>query len=248
MSNEAMPIYAHIADELRAAILARSIGPGDALPTEHELASRYDASRVTVRKALNVLCSERLVHSHQGKGYFVRDPEYNLYALSFDLIRPGHTVRHRRMEIVEARGEVAEALALAEGSPVVHLRLVVLNGSRALACEDKYLPYRKGFPTIESVTRNAEFPELADRKLYRIAMHCDLRLGPAKLDAERARLLSRKEGEPALLARRLIQSDGGRRLGYSLAYLLEEYGELSGSSGYAISKPAADSKPVAGLG
>ena len=245
MSGEARPIYARIADELRAAILARSLGPGDALPSEHELASRYDASRVTVRKALNVLCSERLVHSRQGKGYFVRDPEYSLYALSFDLIRPEHVVRYRLMEIVETRGEAAEALSLAEGSPVVHLRLVVLDGPRPLACEDKYLPYRKGFPTIESVTHNAEFPELVDRKLYRIAMHCDLRLRPARLDAERARLLGRKEGEPALLARRLIQSDGGRRLGYSLAYLLEEYGELAGSSGYAISKPAAEAKPAA---
>lgn len=245
MSDEARPIYARIADELRAAILARSLGPGDALPTEHELASRYDASRVTVRKALNVLCSERLVHSHQGKGYFVRSPEYSLYSLSFDLIRPEHSIRYHRMEIAEASAEVAEALSLGEGGPVVHLRLVVLAGSQPLACEDKYLPYWKGFPMIESVTHNAEFPELVDRKLYRIAMHCDLRLGPARLDAERARLLGRDEGEPALLARRLIQSDGGKRLGYSLAYLLEEYGELAGSSGYAISRTAAQTKPSA---
>lgn len=239
MSDIPQHLYKRISDDLRAAILSRSLGPGDTLPSEHELASRYEASRVTVRKALNVLCSEHLITSHQGKGYFVREPDYGRYELSFSLIRPEHRIRRSRMAIVDAAGDVAERLSLREGSPVIYLQLVILADALAVACEDKYLPYRKGFPTIESVTNDAEHPELVNRKLPQIAMHCDLSLGPGRLDEEHASLLGCGMDEPVLIVRRIIEGDVGRKLMYSLVCLRETYGELSAASGYSISKPAA---------
>jgi DNA-binding transcriptional regulator YhcF (GntR family) len=61
-----------IANKLRAAILTRRLGPGDKLPSQPELAARYDVARETVKRALDILKADRLIVSRQGSGVFVR--------------------------------------------------------------------------------------------------------------------------------------------------------------------------------
>ena len=61
-----------IANKLRAAILTRKLGPGDKLPSQPELATRYGVARETVKRALELLRQDRLIVSRQGSGAFVR--------------------------------------------------------------------------------------------------------------------------------------------------------------------------------
>ncbi|MEV4638339.1 GntR family transcriptional regulator [Actinoplanes sp. NPDC049548] len=61
-----------IANMLRAAILTRKLAPGDKLPSQPELANRYGVARETIKRALEVLRSERLIVTRQGSGAFVR--------------------------------------------------------------------------------------------------------------------------------------------------------------------------------
>lgn len=61
-----------IANKLRAAILTRRLTPGDKLPSQPELATRYGVARETVKRALDLLRAERLIVSRQGSGAFVR--------------------------------------------------------------------------------------------------------------------------------------------------------------------------------
>lgn len=61
-----------IANKLRAAILTRRLMPGDKLPSQPELATRYGVARETIKRALDLLRAERLIVSRQGSGAFVR--------------------------------------------------------------------------------------------------------------------------------------------------------------------------------
>ena len=61
-----------IANKLRAAILTRRLAPGDRLPSQPELATRYGVARETVKRALEILRAERLIVTRQGSGAFVR--------------------------------------------------------------------------------------------------------------------------------------------------------------------------------
>jgi len=63
--------YQVIADDLRRRIGAGELGVGRLLPSEAELGETYHASRVTVRRALEVLRDEALVDARQGFGWFV---------------------------------------------------------------------------------------------------------------------------------------------------------------------------------
>ena len=63
--------YRAIADELRRRVESGELGTGHLLPSESELSGAYEASRVTVRKALELLRDEGLIDSRQGFGWFV---------------------------------------------------------------------------------------------------------------------------------------------------------------------------------
>lgn len=63
--------YQEIADSLRSAIADGAFGDEGVLPSESELSAAHDASRVTIRKALEHLRDEGLVDSRQGFGWFV---------------------------------------------------------------------------------------------------------------------------------------------------------------------------------
>jgi GntR family transcriptional regulator len=63
--------YRSIADELRRRVEAGEFGRGRLLPSESELSTGYDVSRVTVRKALELLRDEGLIDARQGFGWFV---------------------------------------------------------------------------------------------------------------------------------------------------------------------------------
>lgn len=61
--------YQQIADELR--IRLGSVGVGRVLPSESELSSEFGVSRVTIRRALEILRDEGLVDARQGFGWYV---------------------------------------------------------------------------------------------------------------------------------------------------------------------------------
>lgn len=67
------PAYQQIADELRRRIHSGALAPASKLPTEVELMSEFDVSRVVARLAVGVLRTEGLIYSRQGKGTFVRE-------------------------------------------------------------------------------------------------------------------------------------------------------------------------------
>ena len=63
--------YRLIADELRVRVQSGVYGAGRLLPSEAELGTEFDASRVTIRRALETLREDGLVDARQGFGWFV---------------------------------------------------------------------------------------------------------------------------------------------------------------------------------
>src|SRR4051794_35527008 len=62
-----------IANELRAQIEAGELKPGDTLPSDTELAARFDVSKPTMTKARAMLVALGLVASRAGAASTVRD-------------------------------------------------------------------------------------------------------------------------------------------------------------------------------
>ena len=65
------PLYRQIKDLLTRSLQGGEWRPGEAIPSEVELAARFKVSQGTVRKAIDALADENLLVRRQGRGTFV---------------------------------------------------------------------------------------------------------------------------------------------------------------------------------
>ena len=106
-----IPLYEQIYEEIRAKIEERGYQVGDRLPSEKELSEQYHVSRITSKKAVELLAEEGLVTRIPGKGTFVIE----------------HQETPKALEV--PAGSIAEKKPLSDHTPVIG---VVLDGFGAL--------------------------------------------------------------------------------------------------------------------
>ncbi|MDQ6419080.1 GntR family transcriptional regulator [Paenibacillus sp. LHD-117] len=71
------PLYQKIQDYVRELIETDGLKPGDRIPTEKELMSRFNVSKITVVNAMTGLANENVITRVPGKGSFVTGSEPN---------------------------------------------------------------------------------------------------------------------------------------------------------------------------
>ncbi|MDP9897843.1 GntR family transcriptional regulator [Variovorax ginsengisoli] len=143
------PLYQQIKALILQSLQAGEWKPGEPIPSEMELAARFRVSQGTVRKAIDELAAENLVVRRQGKGTFVathaeHNVQYRFLKLvpdSGDFAAKGPAER----TIVDCRrqratADVARALALRTGDPVLQVRRVLAYASVPTILEDLWLP------------------------------------------------------------------------------------------------------------
>lgn len=137
--------YQEIERWLRGRVLAGA--PGDALPSESELAARFTVSRMTARQAVQNLASEGLVQRRRGAGTFVARPpmhrhEGTLLSFTEDMARRGMKASSRLIEagLKPATAGDTEALRLTDSSFVVLIHRLRRADDVPLAIEKAVLP------------------------------------------------------------------------------------------------------------
>jgi GntR family transcriptional regulator len=150
------PLYLQLAELIRMQVGDGAVQAGGALPSERELAQTIGISRVTVRKALDVLLREGLLSRRHGSGTYVApsagQPEAVLAGFSSDMETRGQTPGS--VEIERQTGlpspEEAMALALSPGQLVHRLTRVRMADGEPLAIERALVPARS-LPSLRSV-------------------------------------------------------------------------------------------------
>lgn len=110
--------YERVAEELRSMIVLGELRPGDRLPSEGELTARMAVSRGTLREALRVLSTQKLLTSVRGVGggTFIAEPstsdvadylQTSLSMLSRSQVSVGQLLQVRSMLEVPAAGLAA---------------------------------------------------------------------------------------------------------------------------------------------
>ncbi|WP_368646887.1 GntR family transcriptional regulator [Castellaniella ginsengisoli] len=154
------PLYQQIKGLILQGLDRGEWKPGEAIPSELELAGRFQVSQGTVRKAIDELAADNLLIRRQGKGTFVATHNearvrYRFLRLTPDETRPAVSSSQildcRR---AKATAEVAAALDLRAGDAVVNMRRVLSFDDVPTILDDIWLPGSvfKGL-TLESLLR-----------------------------------------------------------------------------------------------
>jgi GntR family transcriptional regulator len=140
------PLYRQIKSLITQSLMSGEWGPGEPIPSELELAGRFNVSQGTVRKAINELADQNLLIRHQGKGTFVASHAEERRKYYFTRIAPdsGEDV-HPAPELLECRRAKADAvtsrlLNLSPGSGIFVVRRRFRIGGRLVELEEVRVP------------------------------------------------------------------------------------------------------------
>lgn len=141
------PLYIQLKESLVADIRSGHYNRHERLPSERELAVRFNVSRMTARQALLELGREGIIYTRVGKGTFVAEPKIDqqlrmLTGFSEEVRARGGQPSSRVLEarMLAAPTDIAAVLRLEPAAPVVLLARVRLADDLPLAIERAYLP------------------------------------------------------------------------------------------------------------
>jgi len=207
--------YLDLADALRARIAARDVGAGGALAGEMELAREYGTSRVTVRRALDLLRREGLVTSRRGAGWFaavdpVRQPLGRVTTVEAALdaagARPGREIL--AFGFLEPPASVADALQIDKGDEVLRVERVNLADDQPFALVTVWVRADIGADVSRADVERAPFYDILPLRGVELAsVHQTITAEVAS--ARTARVLACAGGAPLLLCRRVTYDAAG---------------------------------------
>jgi GntR family transcriptional regulator len=197
--------YRTIADELRRSVEAGEITAGRLLPSESELSAVHGVSRVTVRKALELLRDEGLIDSRQGFGWFVaadplRQALGRLGTIEGQLSELGVASERRVVgfRFVSAPPRARQVLGSAT---VLEVRRVNLADGEPFARVTVWCPEELGASLSRAQVEKAPFYELLGIELGRATQT----IGAAAANATDAELLHVPVGSPVLRCERVTR-------------------------------------------
>jgi GntR family transcriptional regulator len=208
-----VPKYFHVKTQILA--LISDLAPGDAVPTERDLAERLATSRTTVRRAIAELVADgRVVHT-QGSGTFVAPPKLmqvrQLTSFSQDLTSEGWRPGSVLLDIAElpAAGEVAERLGLREGQIVHRVERIRTAADEPIAHEIAHVPGPLAGFAGELAARGSLYATL--REAYAVELDVvEDTVETALADPQQASMLECDIGLPMLLVHRTGWDVAGR--------------------------------------
>jgi GntR family transcriptional regulator len=218
--SSSLPLYQQLQRALRKAIEMQLLGPEDALPAERDLASDFNVSRITVRKALDGLVTEGLLVRRQGSGNFVSTRVQKNFAkltsFSEDMRARGRTPHSVWLKRAQGTVNPEEALALrlSPGTPVLRFNRIRFADDAPMALEYATV-VASALPSLDAV--DTSLYEALEKSGHR-PVRALQRLRAVLLTQDQAELLKAKPGDPGLLVERLGSLRDGRAIEFSQSF------------------------------
>lgn len=234
--------YRAIAEDLRRRLRDGELTTGRLLPSESELSASYAASRVTIRRALELLREEGLVDARQGFGWFVpsdpvRQTLGRLGTIESQLEASGIRSERRIVSFgfVPAPARAEEVLGV---GAVLEVRRVNLADGEPFALVTVWCPEALGARLSRDDVERSPFYELLDVPLGGARQT----IGASAADADTALALQVPVGSPVLHVERVTSTPEGR------AVLLSEHRYPAHRTEFVVDLPVAQpSMAVTGL-
>ncbi|UTV98884.1 GntR family transcriptional regulator [Marinomonas rhizomae] len=141
-----LPLYQQVRDELLDNISSGAWLPDVPIPTESELTKKYEVAIGTIRKAVDTLVNDGLLYRSQGRGTFVRRPDFNASLFRFfrqmssdgRFVMPESQLLSRTFK--NPPQQAADALKIDVNDKAICLERLRLLEDRVVLTEEIWLP------------------------------------------------------------------------------------------------------------
>jgi len=227
-SNGALSLHKQVQERLREEIASGKLKEGDLIPSEQQLARTYGVSQGTARKAVLDLTQQGIFYRKQGKGTFVVFDKANrgryrnfrfVDGLNSELVNVN--LGFVKIEVIPAKGEVAQHLHLRSGARVIRLDRMGKIADEFLVYTISYLP-KHLYQGLEKYTAE-DFLKNTLWKLQEIyfGIRVEKReefISAVAADTEMARLLEVERGSPLLRLEVKLTSFSGDVVEYRVSH------------------------------
>ena len=212
------PLYRQIKSLILQALESGEWRPGQVIPSEQELASRFSVSQGTVRKAIDEMAAENLLVRKQGKGTFVashNDPRalfrfLRLVPMDGDLAHPQSVP----MDCWRAKAgqEASRMLGIEQGEPIIIVRRLLKFAQKPVVIDEIYLPGEifQGLTLEVLQSWNGSLYSLFETRFGLRMIRAQERIRAVAADRSTSETLRVQEGTPLLSVERVTYTYGDR--------------------------------------
>ena len=220
-----IPYYFQLSSYIEQAIKAKHMLPGQLMPSEQEICEQLGVSRTVVRQALADLERNGFITKQSGKRSAISYPKYNgglmqnLRGFYEDALLKGQhpTTRVLEMKVLSAERELAQALKINEGQPIIMInRLRFLEGEPEVLVVT-YIPEAKCPGLLHEDLTSQSLYKLLARKFGLVIAQGRRTVEAIALDRADAKLLGVPPKSPALLLKSIGLLEDGTPLEYFVA-------------------------------
>jgi len=224
-TDSVTPLYLQLANKLSDGIHSGFWQPDEALPSERMLSDMLNISRVTARKAIDILCERGMLTRKRGSGTYItpklEQPLSRLTNFSEELRQRGFTPGSQwlsRETGVAAADEIL-ALGLSPNTPVARLKRLRTADNVVMAIESSTIPAQY-LPNPKAVADSLYgYLEAHNFMPVRALQH----IRAINATVEQARLANIKQGSAMLYITRVSYLESGAAVELSHSYCRSDY-------------------------
>ena len=205
------PLYIQVKKKITESLVSAEWSPGQSIPSEIELAKRYNVSQGTVRKAIDDLAADKILIRRQGKGTFVSTHNEENIQLRFLRLTEKSGKKEKlenkliSFEKEKASNYIAKALAINTSSTLISIkRLLTFNG-KPLILDFIKIPAIsfRGLSAEKVVEKNGSMYRMYETDFGIQMLHADEKIKAVVATNESSSFLNVSKSSPLLSVERL---------------------------------------------
>lgn len=228
------PSYKPLYDQIKVLLTQSLIGgewhPGEMIPSEIDLASRYKVSQGTVRKAIDSLASENILIRRQGKGTFVATHKEEGIKLRFLRL----TAANGQKEVLQnellnctktkADNRMSSIFEIKAGAALIEVKRLLTFSGRPLIYDHIVIPAApfKGLNGTRVEENQGSMYSMYETEYGVRMIRAEERLTAVAANAEVAEVLNLKVGSPLLSIERVSYTYGDKPMEWRLGLCLTD--------------------------
>ena len=222
--NSPLPLYYQLKESILTAIKNKEFEVGDRLPSERELAEYHNISRMTVKKAVDILVDNGYLIRKQGSGTFISDYQESysispLLSFSREMEQKGLSYKSQLLKFSKIKNDkISKKMNLSSDKELYHIQRLRLIEDKPFLLENTYLSAEK-FNGLEKeeIENNSLYKIIKDK--YKIKLiNAEAEVEAVIFDSQTAKKMQVQEGILGLYFEQFSKNENNKIIEYTSAY------------------------------